>query len=134
MSKGTGAGASLTFVTSGTTLGVTTINHSGIARESIETTELATTGGKEFTPGDLYDPGEIAISWSYDPDVQPPYTAVAEVMRITYPLQTGQSSAAKVEASGFITSWDEPELAQDSYMTASLTIKLSGDLTYTASA
>ena len=134
MGKGTGAGATLTFVTSGTSLGVVSMQHSGVARQAIDKTELATTGGKEYEPGDTYDPGEIQVTFNYDPDTQPPYSAAAETIRITYPLQSGQTTAAKVEAEGFVTSFDEPQLQQDTYMQAQLTIKLSGDLTYTASA
>jgi hypothetical protein len=127
-----GAGATLTFGTSGTTLNKVSVQSQGYAREALETTHLATTGGyKTYIPADFKEPGTVSLSWLYDPDVQPPIEAATETITITHPVPTGAVAGATEVFSGFVTDWDPPELANDTVMTATLTIKKTGIPTFT---
>ena len=128
-----GSGASITFGTSGTTINATSIQASGVAREALETTHLGTTGGyKTFIPADLKDPGEIAVTFRYNPNVQPPIST-AETITITYPVPAGDSSGATEASSGFVSSWDPPACENDAVMDATFTVKRTGVITYTTS-
>ena len=120
-----GDGASITFGTSSFTGSWKTLQHTGVSRASVDTTHLGTTNAKTFMSGDLYDPGEISGTLSYDPTSQPPYSGAAETVTITFPDGTTMA------ASGFVTNFDEPSLENDVEMIASVTIKLSGAITWT---
>ena len=131
-----GAGASLTFATTtNNAFEVTSIQAQGISRESLETTHHGTTGGhKTFQPGDFRDPGTIAVTVLYDPNgPRPPVAAAAEVVTITYPVPSGDTSGATEASTAFVTDWDAPALEIDSIMEATMTLKRSGVITYTTS-
>ena len=126
-----GSGATITFGTSGTALQCISIQGSGIAREALETTHLATTGGyKTYLPADYKDPGEISCTFRYNPDTQPPVAAVAETITITYPVPTGKNNGATEASSGFVTTFDGPSLENDTIMDATCTIKRTGAVTF----
>jgi len=120
-----GDGATIAFGTSSFTGSWKTLQHTGVARTSVPTTHLTTSNAKTFMPGDLYDPGEISGTLSYDPDAQPPYNGAAETITITFP------GGATMAASGFVMNFDEPSLENDTEMIASVTIKLTGEITWT---
>jgi len=119
-----GDGATIAFTTSTFTGSWKTLQHTGVARASVDTTHLGTTTAKTYMPGDLYDPGEISGTLSYDPDDQPPYNGAAETITITFP------GGATMAATGFVTNFDEPSLENDVEMIASVTIKLTGSITW----
>lgn len=125
-----GSGASITFGTSGTTINATSIQATGVSREALETTHLGTTGGtKTYIPADLKDPGEISVTFRYDPDTQPPIAA-AETITITYPVPATKNNGATEASSGFVSSWDAPTLENDTVMDATFSIKRTGPITY----
>lgn len=128
-----GTGASLTLVTSGWTGEILSINGNNIgAREVVETSHLGTTVARTYMPGDLYDPGELEVELAWDPDEPPPYAAVAEVIRVTLPIPAGGAGGAKYEASGFLTQTGFA-VPLEERMTASFTVKWSGEITQTDS-
>lgn len=112
---------------------VTNVEWSGISRESHDTSCNSTTGAKTFIPGALYDPGELQVEGYFDAEESPvtPMTAAPETVTVTFPLQTGQATAANWAASGFMTeySFSDP---MDGIIEFSSTIKLSGAITVTA--
>ncbi len=125
-----GSGASITFGTSGTTINAISIQATGLAREALETTHLGTTGGyKTYIPADFKDPGEISVTFRYDPDTQPPVTT-AETITITYPVPAGKATGATEASSGFVSSWDAPTLENDSIMDATFTVKRTGVVSF----
>lgn len=130
MSVDIGTGASVTFGTSGFTANITNISWSGIERASIQTTHLGTTTAHTFTPGDLFNPGELSLEIQFDPDDYPPIDAAAETVTVTFPLSTGGSSAATWAATGFSTGF-ELGVPLEELMTGTLTVKFSGDITDT---
>jgi hypothetical protein len=126
-----GDGASITFGTTAFTGSFKTLQHTGVSRTPVDITHLGSTNAKEFMPGDLYDPGEISGTLSYNPDAQPPITNAAETITITFPVPTGSNNGATMACSGFVTQFDEPTLENDSEMIANITIKLTGQITWT---
>jgi len=125
----TGHSTSITF-SSGFFACVTSVNWSGITRESHDTTCNSTTGGKTFIPGDLYDPGELQIEGYFDAEDNPttPMAASAETVTVTFPLQSGQTTAANWQASGFMTDY-EFSAPMEGIIEFSGTLKFSGAIT-----
>lgn len=127
-------GVTITFSSSYFT-NVTSVRWTGVTRAPISASVSATSGGMEFIPSNLYDPGELQVEGYFDntKTFVTPITGSAETVTVTK-LATGQSTGGTCAASGFLTSWDwggptdeSPEAA-----TYSATIKFSGDITFTA--
>ena len=105
---------------------VISVDWSGIARESIETTHLTTANNaKTFIPSDVYEPGEVSVEMAFDPTTAPPITGAAETLTVTFP-GAGDTWAA----AGFLTSFDLNSPLEDR-MTATAVVKLSGPITVT---
>jgi hypothetical protein len=124
-----GTSATVTFATSGFTACIRDISVSGISREAVETTCMDTSNARTFIPGDLYDPGEVSMEILFNPDTDLPLNGAAEVITITYPLGTGETSAATLAGTGFLTAVDWTVPLED-VMTASVTFKFTGELTF----
>lgn len=101
----TAVGTTITFGTSGFTASYEEIDAGEDTRSPIEVTDLASTNQKEFMPEDLIDPGETTaiFQWNQSFGTFPPITAARETVTITYPLKTGESTAAKVAGTAFLT-------------------------------
>ena len=115
-----GQGTTLTFGTSGFAALITSIGVPERTREAIETTHLGTTTAKTFQPSDLYDGGEMAISYQFDPALTEPITGAAETVTITFP------SANTYYFSGFWTSVGASVELGPSLMAGNAVIKVSG--------
>lgn len=100
----------------------------GVTREVVETTHMGTTGARTYTPGTLYDPGEISIEILFDPEQDPvtPITAAAETVTVTY---ADAAPASTMACSGFMTNFAITGPLEDR-MTATATLKLSGARTH----
>ena len=105
---------------------VLSIDGPNLARESIETSHLCTTGAKTFMPGTLYDPGELTIEMAYNPATPPPIDEPPEEFTITFPGGTVMTGT------GFMTGF-EPSIPLEDKMTASVTLKLTGSILIGAS-
>lgn len=129
-----GTGASIAFATSSYAAEVTAISLSGQSRDPYETTNLATTGGKTFAPGNLVMDGDIEIEFALDPDKTPPIDQAAESITITFPLPAGGISAATLIGTGFMTNYSI-QMGLEEKMTGSATIRWDGATrpAYTAS-
>lgn len=114
------------------------ISASGLeaARESIETSHLGTSSHKTFIPAKLVDNGELSMTIQFDADFDfdTIMHADAETWTITWPLPAGQSSEATWAFSGFMTGYGGVTVENDSLQTADVTLKITGDITVTASA
>ena len=129
-----GAGATLTFGTSGTSLDLLTIQGTGISREDIDITHHGTTSGyKEYQPADRVEGGEVPVTILYDPDVRPPFNAAKETITITYPIPSGKVGGATEAFSGYINNFDRASLEIDQRMEAGFTLKVAGAITFTNS-
>lgn len=130
----TGTGATLTFGTSALAYQILSVEHGGITRPSIPVSHLGTSGGEEFIPGDNYNPGELDVEYLFRPDdddlaTQIPISLAAETVTFTFPTRAA-TSAAKVAGSAFCTDWSYGAPYEDR-MVGRMTLKFSGDLTYT---
>lgn len=124
-----GAGTTLTF-SSGFAAEILSVELGGITREPVETTHSGTTTGKTYIPSAYYDNGELTVELNFDPDDEPPISSAAETVTVTCPIPSGGSTGATIAGSGFMTAFSASIPIEDR-MTASFTIKFSGDLTWT---
>ena len=127
-----GTGVAIVFGTSGFTAHVMAVNGQAATRESINSSHHGTATWHTFIPGDLSDPGELSMEINFDPDDQPPINGAAETVTITFPLPAGGTTAATLASSAFVTGWEWATPFEDK-MTATITLKLSGVSTWTAS-
>jgi len=129
----TGNSTAIVFGTSGFTAELLSVDLGALTRESVRTTHLGTATAETFIPADIYDAGELSVTIAHDPDTQPPFTASAETITITWPLPAGQTTAATTAFSGFVTSYTS-RASINERMEADVTIKITGSVTYVASA
>ena len=123
MATDTGTGAAVTFQ-SGLLAAITSIDWS-MSREAIETTSMATSGRRTYIPAGNADAGEITVEADLDDQVElwaDTVEAAAETITVTFP------GSVTWAASGFTTS-SSFSIPNDDKMTASLTFKLTGDVT-----
>lgn len=132
-------GASITFATSGMTYSIVGVNPGGYETPSLETTHIASSvagvgqyGSGTYIPGDVvrHTPMTLRIYWNPSGPAIP--IAVVQTMRITYPLVSGDSTAAYEEGSGFVTGYNPDEFIIDGIMTAQITVQKSGPWTRVA--
>ena len=124
-----GTGASIVFATSGWTGEIASIEGPNETRESIDTTHLGTTVARTFIPADLIDGGEVSLTAWYDPDEPPPIKGATETITITFPVPSGLSAGATAQFSGFLTAVSRT-IPLEEKMESSITIKVTGDITY----
>lgn len=126
-----GTGVTITF-SSGFCAEIRNVDPPRMNRPALETTHSTTSGGKRtFIPSDLTDMGEASVDLLFNPSTDPPIDAVAETVTITYPIPSGGMTAATWAFSGFMTDYS-PSVPYDDIMTATATLKVSGDVTVTA--
>ena len=120
-------GITIVFGTSGFSAEILDISGPSLARESVETTHQGTIGARTHLPVDLFDAGELSFDIHFNPDTDPPIDQPAEAVTITWP------SGATWAFSAFMTA-DEPATPLEDKMVASITLKISGDITITPAA
>ena len=101
-----GTGTTIVFATSSFTAELLSVSSSGLTREAYDTTDMSTTGSMTKAPKKLIDQGSVEIEFAFDPDAQPPISGPTETITITFPLPDGQTTAATLVGSGFITGFD----------------------------
>ena len=96
------------------------------AREAVDVTHQGSTNStSEFLPGGFMDNGEMSLTVHDNPDDEPPVNAAPEQITVTFP------SGATLVGQGFLTGYSASWPIGDKG-TADMTIKWSGELTYTA--
>lgn len=122
------SGATIDFGTSSFSAEVVDITPPGFSREAIQTTHQETANSSHtFTPADFSDKGELSFTIHFNPDTDPPIDAVAETITLTF------GSGADWAFSGFMTGY-EPDAPFNDKMVATVTVKVSGDVTVTPAA
>ena len=127
-----GTGATITFATSAYTAEWLDIQLPDTARDPLETTHLGTTTAKTFQPAKLYDPGEVSVTVHHDPSLALLISSVAEVITVTYPLETGESTAATAVFTGFVTGQGGETFKVGELIATKLKIKVTGAIAFTA--
>jgi hypothetical protein len=124
----------MTFGTSGITLDVISITPaSPEVDEDIALPTLGLDAGDNipYEPGDLVEGGEYVVELADDHDTD---IALRTVETITYtkPLQSGDSAAASRAFDGYIKKVEESNAAISERATITVTVKVAGDVTWTA--
>jgi len=134
-----GTGTTITFLTSGFTAEIVGISIDGIKRDSIDVTHLATpvagvgeVGSRVKIPGKHVDPGQLKLTCHYDPDTDPPIQGAKEEVKITYPLEEDELTAAYEQGDAFVVDVGA-EVPLEDKMMRTITIERSGPWTRTAS-
>lgn len=140
-------GSILTFaavageMTDGFAMEVTSINpelESGI----IDTTHMGNPpavagtsfGGRTYMSAKL-QPGTITVEGHFNADLIPPLVGDSGAMTLTYPLASGDVSAAKWEGDVHVESVSiNGSVDPEDHMTISLTLRIAGLITFTAAA
>jgi len=120
-----GTGITITF-DSGYFGSIQSISHSGVTREVSDTTTFGTAGGRTFEPSDVYDLGSLSVDILFDPEVTPNVIGgAAEAVSVAY----SNANASTWNCTGFMTDFTINAADVDSRVTASATLKLTGNLT-----
>lgn len=124
-----GTGTTIAFTTSGFQTGVTFIDFAGsMTRGAVDMTHMGTTGGMAYEPADLPDWGEITLTMDLDAEQFNAtgghiLSTAAETVTITWP------DTETVAGTMFVTSINWTSQI-NSRMTANVTLKVSGALTF----
>lgn len=110
------------------------ISWNGVERNALDTSHAGTSSGKmTFQPSDLINYGTWEPEGLYKPDTEPALDGdAAETWTIDFPVATGQSTGVDIAATAMMTAFSA-SLPYDGLMTFQSTLKLSGDITVTAS-
>jgi hypothetical protein len=127
-----GTGAAITFATSAFTSDLITLTLPERTREAIDTSHLGSTIVKTAKPGKLVDPGEVSAEFDHNPAAVKLIKNAAETVTITYPLETGQATAATLAFTAFVTSEGGENFTIGERMTTKVTLKVTSDFTFTA--
>jgi hypothetical protein len=128
MSVKSGNGAAFTFGTSGFTPLAVSIDGLEETLEALQDSDLSTTNYHTMCPADLIEisPFTAEIRWEQG-DIPP--LGTVELITLTYQLETGESVAATLTGTGFLTSRVGPNLANNEISSGSITIQLDGKST-----
>ncbi len=120
-----GLGATITLSTSSfeTAAKIFSITPDPITREVYNTSTLATTGFHTKQGAELMDAGGFTIEFFHE-GAEPPQTATAETVTITYP------GGDSISASGICDSYTPPSAQIGQPMTASAHFTFLGTLTF----
>lgn len=133
----TGNGASLTLASGGftTAMDIVSISPGSESVESLDVTTLASTGYKEYVPGDLKESPEISAEVLFDSKLGLPDAGTTHLVTVTWPKQGGTAAtAATLVGKGFVMSTEYPELVSDTVQRCNITIKLSDSVGTTTNA
>jgi hypothetical protein len=123
----TGHGASLVLSSTAYSFNWTSMDLGEAVREAIPDHTLATSNWLTTRPADLSDPGSVTLPFQFDPG-----TAIADVngatqtATITFPMASGQTQAATLAGTGFITNVKRPNLQTNVIQDGSITFKFDG--------
>ena len=118
-------GITIAFATSAFVAEITDVTPPGATRESIDTSHQGTTDWKTATPADLAEWGELSFTIHFRPSTDPPVDGLPESITITFP------DTNTWVFTGFMTGY-EPSAPHLDKMTADVTVKVDGDVTFGA--
>jgi hypothetical protein len=103
------------------------------ATTEIDNTDLSSSVKVSFA-GPVLDCGELSVTIRFTPDIAVPIGQVDELIRVTMPLLTGQSTAGKYEFQGHISKMTAPKAANDGRSEVGLTMQVNTKPVWTAGA
>lgn len=132
----TGNGATITFGTYAGTLTIIDMDLGERGVEDLDISHLGTSGDMEMMPSDLRSTNEVKLTVQWDTSDTPPVPGGApETVTITFPLRTGEATAANLAGTAYFKTVKFPVLANGTVQQGEITIKYDGATgpTYTAS-
>ena len=123
-----GHGSSILFGTSGFAANIISFDPASMSRDSIDTSYMGGTVFRTFIPG-MIDMGELSLDVQFDAEIDPPIDGAVESIVVTFPLIGADSAGATWTFNGFVTAYS-PSVTFDGLMTASMTVKITGDITF----
>ena len=128
----TGNGASISI--SGFTGTVQTISGIEHTREALDVTPLDAADFEEVDPAPLRSPGSVDVVYFYDSSNEAPLSGDAGTVTLTFPLKSGQTTAATLSGTGFLTRAAVTELNNTAKTMGEITVQWDGKTgpTYTA--
>ena len=123
-----GTGITITF-SNGFLAEILNVDDSGLERPNVDVTHSTSTT-RDYLPGKIPDYGQLDCEIAFDPGTKPPLTSDPETVEVTY------SNGVKWSRSGYLQSfrYTAPTGPTEDRMTATATLKFSGDLTVTTPA
>lgn len=118
-------GTAITF-DSGFFAQILDFTHGGIERAMISKAHAGTTGGIEFDPSAMYDPGFLECRLKHDPTLLPALTGALESTVVDHP----GAATDKWTASGALQSFSKTGSMED-HVESTGRVKLSGNITIT---
>jgi len=132
-------GASILFGTSGFSYNIVGVNIGSLETPALETSHIATTqagvgqeGNATYIPGDIVRHGPMTLRIHWNPSLGVIPIAVVQTITITYPLVTGDLTAAYQTGTGFVSGFTPDEFVIDGVMTALVTVQKSAPWTKVA--
>lgn len=129
-----GNGATLTLALFNGTSAITasldpiTITPGEITLGSIDSSTLATSGFMEKIPSDLADIGESSADFKWiTTGAKPTVPSAAGTCTITWPLRSGETAAATMTGTGFITGLQSPTFANGQLQVGTIKWQWDGD-------
>ena len=127
MAFDTGNAATAAF-TSGATYSFSIVSMS-LGSQSVavlETSHLGTTGFKTYIPGDLKEPNQVSFAIRHDPTIAHPVPGTAATLDVTFPDSGTGGTDAVLDGTGFVVSFDLPELANETVQDATMVWQFDG--------
>jgi hypothetical protein len=125
MAHNTGNGATITFT--GVSGSIRSINPGAFKLAGIDDSTLATTDIQEMIKSDLHTCDEVEIEYLFDTDDSLiDITNAASTLTITWPMDTGQTTAATLAGTAFVTEASFPTLANDELQVATVKFQFDG--------
>lgn len=126
-------GITVAFGTSGFTAEIIDVNGPSASRGEIDFTHQGTTTCRVLHPTNLWTPGELSLEIAFDAADDPTgalENVGTETITITYPkdITAGAATDKTWAFSGFMSGFD-PSAPFEDKMTASITVKVCGDIT-----
>lgn len=139
ISGDTGNGVTITFAanmgfgTATTSMVCTTLEPGGYSRGEVDASTLATSGAEETIPTDLFKPkpAKAKFKWLTTAGTAAMYAtptaAAAGSIVITWPLRTGETTAANYTGTGFVTDFTLPSFANGQLQEGEVEFSYDGD-------
>ena len=122
----TGHGATISFGSSLYAFNWTAIDIGEETIPDVDRTHLATSGFREYIPGDLATPGEVTVAFQHDSNAAAITLGLVQSITVTLPIPTGGAAGAYWAGTGYIKRVKRPNLATDELQVGELTVMFDG--------
>lgn len=132
---GLATGLTLAATTQSTlTFGIIDVTLPAQKVKAIEVSTMGTTGGIPYLFGKLFDNGVLKLKVQHKADLNPAtYLGVSDTWTVTFPKYPSTASTAATSSwTGALEEYAPQSTAVDGLMTADVTVRVSGTITYVA--